>query len=68
MLVLTRRVDEQIVITAGADTIVITVTEIEGGKVKLGFEAPHWVKINRREIQDALPRLPERSDAMREPG
>lgn len=53
MLILTRRVNEEIVITAGDFKIVLQVTEIDGQKVKLGFHAPHQVSINRREVQDA---------------
>ena len=51
MLVLTRKVDESVVI---ADSIVITILSIEGDKVKLGIEAPREVPILRKELQDAL--------------
>lgn len=69
ILILTRRVYEEIVITVGKDEIILKVCEIAGGQVKLGFVAPQQVLINRREIQDrkpAPPRLPERSDMRKE--
>jgi len=47
MLVLSRKVNEKIVIDGG---IVLTVVKIEGGQVRLGIEAPSHVKIFREEI------------------
>jgi carbon storage regulator len=47
MLVLSRKVNEKIVIDGG---IVVTVVKIEGGQVRLGIEAPSHVKIFREEI------------------
>lgn len=47
MLVLTRRVNETIVID---NNIRIAVVEISGGRVKLGFEAPPDVIIKREEL------------------
>lgn len=44
MLVISRRIGEQIQI---GDSIVITVIEIDRGKVKLGIEAPKDVSITR---------------------
>lgn len=51
MLVLTRRPTEEIVI---AGNIKITVVSIDGGKVKLGIEAPPDVRIDRQEVHDAI--------------
>ena len=51
MLVLARRVDEGIAI---GDSIVITVLEIEGDRVKLGIEAPRDILILRKEILQAV--------------
>jgi carbon storage regulator len=48
MLVVTRKPDERIVI---ADSIVVTVIQVERGKVRLGIEAPPQVHILRHEIQ-----------------
>jgi carbon storage regulator len=47
MLVLTRTVSEQIVIDGN---IVVTVTAVDGNKVRLGFEAPKSVRIDRAEV------------------
>jgi len=46
-LVLSRKVNEKIVIDGG---IVLTVVKIEGGQVRLGIDAPSDVKILREEI------------------
>jgi carbon storage regulator len=47
MLVLSRQVDERIII---GDNIVITVVEIRRGSVRLGIEAPRDVTIHREEV------------------
>lgn len=60
MLVLRRRVDEQIVIN---DDIVITVIDMAGGKVRIGIEAPQNVSVHRREIYEAIRREDERRKA-----
>ena len=51
MLVLSRKKNESIVVD---DTIVITVVEIRGDKVRLGIEAPREVPIHRSEVRDAM--------------
>ena len=53
MLILSRKLGEQIVI---ADNTVVTVLEISGGKVRLGIEAPREVSVHRREIHDMIQR------------
>ena len=58
MLVLTRKLGEKVHI---GDDIVVTVTFIDAGRVRLGFEAPQHVKIYREEL------LPDRgSDGQEE--
>lgn len=47
MLVLSRKVGEQILIGQG---IRVTVVAQEGGRVRLGIEAPNHVPIVRREV------------------
>jgi carbon storage regulator len=47
MLVLSRQVDEKIII---GDTIVITVVEIRRGLVRLGIDAPRNVPVHREEV------------------
>lgn len=50
MLVLSRRVDEKILIGEGDNLIVIQVVLINSGQVRLGIEAPNGVRILREEI------------------
>lgn len=47
MLVLTRKVGERILIGEG---IVVTVSRIQGDKVRLGVEAPPQVIVHREEV------------------
>ena len=46
-LVLTRKLSEQITIDGG---IVITIVEIDRGRVRVGIDAPKEVKIMRNEL------------------
>jgi carbon storage regulator len=51
MLVLSRKKNESIVVD---QSIVITVVEIRGDKVRLGIEAPREVPIHRSEVHAAI--------------
>ena len=51
MLVLSRKKNEVIRIN---DDIVITIVDISGDKVKLGFDAPKAVSIHREEVYQAI--------------
>lgn len=51
MLVLSRHRDESIMI---GDSIVITVIDIRGDKVRLGIAAPANVAVHRQEVYDAI--------------
>jgi carbon storage regulator CsrA len=55
MLVLTRKPGESIVVLAESDKPIcrIIVTAVNGGKVKLGFEAGEELEIIREEIWDS---------------
>jgi len=57
MLVLTRK-DQESVVIASANPfermLKVTVLEIGGGKVKLGFEAPSSVLVHRSEIWERI--------------
>ncbi len=53
MLVLSRKRDERIVI---GDSIVITIVDIRGDKVRIGIEAPAHVPVHREEILQAMAR------------
>jgi carbon storage regulator CsrA len=56
MLVLSRKSQESVVIgTSEADRkLVVTVLEIRGGKVILGFDAPVNIPINRLEVWERI--------------
>ena len=49
MLMLERRDGQKIVIN---DNIILTVKIVSGGRVKLGFEAPENIRIDREEIHE----------------
>jgi carbon storage regulator len=51
MLVLSRKLGERLII---ADEIVLTVTQIDRGRVRLGIEAPPDVHVVREELQTRL--------------
>lgn len=53
MLVLSRKLNEVIIIGDGVDKVSITVVEIIGDRVKLGFSAEKHIRILRKEIYDA---------------
>lgn len=59
MLVLTRKLGEEIVVN---NNITIKVVEIRGDKIKLGFEAPREVPIHRKEIQNAIEAPPKKDN------
>lgn len=53
MLVLTRHLNQSITIGDPADperTVIVTVVEIRGDQVRLGFNAPSDVTVDRKEI------------------
>ena len=49
MLVLTRKIGEQIIV---ADNIRISVIEVGPGRVKIGIEAPKSISVDRAEIYE----------------
>jgi carbon storage regulator len=51
MLVLSRRKNERIVI---AGNIFVTVVATEGGRVRLGIEAPEDVRVLREEVAERI--------------
>ncbi len=63
MLVLSRKRNESIVIS---DNIVITVVDIRGDKVRLGFDAPKDVPIHRQEVYDSIRSSEVSADAREE--
>ena len=53
MLILTRRVQEALVIN---DDVTVTVLSIKGNQVRIGIDAPKHVKVHREEIYHRLNR------------
>jgi carbon storage regulator len=53
MLVLSRKVNEVLVINYGGIQFRVCVTEIRGDKVKIGVEAPLEVQVDRLEVWEA---------------
>lgn len=51
MLILTRKLDESLII---GDNIEIKVIKIEDGKVRLGISAPKSIDVHRKEIYDMI--------------
>ena len=51
MLILSRRVNERIII---GDSIELSVVEIRGDQVKIGIDAPRDVKVYRQEVFEAI--------------
>jgi carbon storage regulator len=49
MLVLTRRIGEEIIID---NRIRVTIVSIDGGKVRLGIAAPPEVRVDRQEVHE----------------
>jgi carbon storage regulator len=51
MLILSRKVNEKIVI---GENISVSIIEIRGDQVRLGVDAPKTVKVFRQEVFDAI--------------
>ena len=51
MLVLTRKIGEEIIIN---NDIKIAILDVRGREIRIGIEAPKSVKINRKEIHEKM--------------
>lgn len=60
MLVLSRHVNERIII---GDGIAVVVVDIRGDKVRLGIEAPRDVSVHREEVKKAIDRGVDKATA-----
>jgi carbon storage regulator len=56
MLVLSRRVGDEIIIETGADRITLVILDTDRGKVKIGIEAPIEFNIARAELLQQNPK------------
>ena len=54
MLVLSRKVNEQIVIGEGKNQVTVMIVEIKGDKVRLGVEAPREIPVHRMEVYESI--------------
>ena len=68
MLVLSRKSGEEIIMKIPPcdveQVVTVRVVEVRGDKTRLGIEAEGWVKVHRKEVQDAIDRgeVPKRQD------
>lgn len=53
MLVLSRQRDQTVMI---GDEIEVTIVDVRGDRVRLGFKAPAEVPVHRKEVYDAIRR------------
>jgi len=53
MLVLTRRVNETLVV---GDDVTVTILSVSGNQVRIGIQAPRHVSIHREEIYEKIKR------------
>ena len=54
MLVLTRKISQSVTIYSADGPITVTVSNVSGGIVQLGFTAPKKVPIHRHEVAAAI--------------
>jgi carbon storage regulator len=59
MLVLSRQRNGQIIVRHNKQAVLITVVDIQGDKVRLGFEAPNDFEIHRYEVYEQIKRKRE---------
>lgn len=59
MLVLSRKKNEKIIIN---ESIVITIVDVRGDRVRIGIDAPRDVPIHREEIHEAIVKALEKQE------
>lgn len=62
MLVLTRKINESIVINEDVSVLVV---EVRGDRVRLGIEAPKDVAVHRKEVYDVIKESSTPSDGLK---
>jgi carbon storage regulator CsrA len=63
MLVLSRKKGERVFLEVMGERIEVILIAIEPGRVRLGFDAPVWVKIARAEL---MPKEPSHDETVRD--
>ena len=56
MLILSRNKDESVIIGEGDSQVKVTIIDVRGDKVRIGFEAAREVPIHRTEVYNAIQR------------
>ncbi len=64
MLVLTRKKDQEIVITLGKETVRVRVLEIARDRCRLGVSAPRSIVVHREEVAQRIREWEEQEAAM----
>ena len=54
MLVLTRKLGQQVVMSLGGEMVTVGILKIAGGRVRVGIDAPSQIAVRRREIAGTL--------------
>lgn len=57
MLVLSREKDESVVITVGSEEVCVSIVDVRGNKVRLGFICSPKVVVDREEVYHAKRRI-----------
>lgn len=57
MLVLSRKVNESIIVGDLPGGVKLTIVDIRGDKVRIGIEAPKEIPVHRQEVYDAIKRV-----------
>lgn len=54
MLVFTRTRDEAVLVGSGDQVVRVVIVDVRGDRVRLGFEAPIDVDVDREEVREAV--------------
>jgi carbon storage regulator len=54
MLVLGRRPGESVICGEGENALTVTILEIRGNTIRIGFDAPAHIRVNRAEVAERM--------------
>lgn len=54
MLVLNRRIGQEIVVPINGQLVTFCIIDVRGDKVSVGIEAPKEIQVHRREVWDRI--------------